>query len=548
MSAETPHVWPGFHEAKMHWWFTDYGLSPYWALGSFAFDEFDGYTEFDMDLGADDEEEIWHVQLNYHKSGIAPRPSDPIDAERLYEWDLHVSGPGEMKASFNISPRFDDMTKASDGETASIPWCGGEGVDVHINGSNLALEEYQYLLQRSLQELAERAGTDFSSRYFNSIRPESKITTAERYVRLVGDQAKKIVRPSGFFMKLMHLVSDLSDAEWEYSGNNQNGKPKRHAFNVDPAAARELAPGHSLGKRLKCYHPKYIRSTESRDDPLSYPVLRCAFHKSENGGDAVAWKDREDLIHELEETVINVLRWSGVPTTPDVTTFVEDWHFEIRESNRDVGRFVDPTPDLEADQDKQLVKVLSELNDSGEAVLRTLATDGGQHVADVAEENAMSVRTVYRAVESLGELVELDNGILSLTSENIRQEVEALVESLQDMASSTAESIARLCRVETRSAADSALQLWMHTYGVELVDVDVDRGEGTLRFDTILAEMKASSYPSVEAVLEEGLDAWTSVGRDAMTFLEFDVDAEVVQADPTAEETTQVQQPVRTLR
>jgi ElaB/YqjD/DUF883 family membrane-anchored ribosome-binding protein len=102
--------------------------------------------------------------------------------------------------------------------------------------------------------------------------------------------------------------------------------------------------------------------------------------------------------------------------------------------------------------------MLSELNDSGEAVLRTLATDGGQHVEAVPGDTDLSVRTVHRAVESLGELVDLDNGTLLLTSEKIRQDVEALVESLQDVASSTAESIARLCRVETRSAADSALQ------------------------------------------------------------------------------------------
>jgi hypothetical protein len=88
----------------------------------------------------------------------------------------------------------------------------------------------------------------------------------------------------------------------------------------------------------------------------------------------------------------------------------------------------------------------------------------------------------------------------------------------------------------------------MHKYGVDLVDLDVDRGEGTLRFDTILAEMKASSYPTLRIVLKEGLEAWTSVGRDAMAFLEFDVIAEIVQADPAAEETMQVQQPVRTLR
>jgi hypothetical protein len=227
---------------------------PYWALGEICLGPpLEGHHELDMNLAADDADpEVWHVRLNYSQGGLAPRPSDPVDSDSLYEFRLHLEGPGEAKADFHIRPRFDDMTKASDGESASIPWCGGEGIDVHVQGSNLELDEYQYLLQKALQEVAEAAGTDFSRRYFNHVRSDSRIVTFERYVRLLREYGEKLTRADGVFLRLMHLAADLDDAEWVYSGHNENGIPKRHAFDVDPTTAAELVAVHSLGKRLKC--------------------------------------------------------------------------------------------------------------------------------------------------------------------------------------------------------------------------------------------------------------------------------------------------------
>jgi hypothetical protein len=409
------------------------------------------------------------------------------------------------------------MTKSSDGESVSIPWCGGEGVDIHVQGSNLELTEYQYLLQKALQELASAAGTDFSRRYFNTVRGDSKIATFERYVRIKREYGEKLTRADGVFLRLMHLAADLDDAEWVYSGHNEDGVPKRHAFDVDPTTASQLVAGHSLGKRLKCYHPKYVRSEESDDDPLSSPTLRAAFHKSLQD-EAVRWSDRAELNHELEEIIVNLLRWAGIPTTLDPTAFVEDDHFSVRPSELSVGRFEDPTPALEAEQDQLLVTTLGDLTDNGEALLKTLATDGGQHVDDAADEIGTSTRTVYRAVDALGDLVDFDNGLLRLTSEKIRQEVSALVESLESFAESTASAVARLCKVETRSAADSALQRWMHKYGVELVQQAAGDAEGTLRFDTVMSMLRSSDVPHLEEVLQEGLEAWTKTGRDATRF------------------------------
>ncbi|WP_224450519.1 hypothetical protein [Haloprofundus salilacus] len=158
--SQNEHVGTAFHEVDMFLWFTEHGLSPYWAIGNLCINAYDGYGEVFADLGDGD----WRIRLNYNaETGIAPRDSDPIGSNRAYEFKVHADGPGEQKADFVFSPRWDDQKKL-DGEQMRRPWCGGEGVQIHVQGSNLTYDEYLYVLQRSLQELATNAGTDFNRR------------------------------------------------------------------------------------------------------------------------------------------------------------------------------------------------------------------------------------------------------------------------------------------------------------------------------------------------------------------------------------------------
>lgn len=509
------HIAPAFHEVDMFLWFADYGLSPYWALGSLCINEFDGFHETDMELS----DGVWHVRLNYNPdTGIAPRASDPVNGEKLYEYNLHADGPGEKKASFNISPRFDDMRKP-DGESLSVPWCGGEGLDIHTQGSNLSYDEYIYILQRVLQQLADDVGADFNRRYFSRPLPESNIVTTELYVRILRDMSKKLVRNSGVFYRIMHLLAGEKGTKWVYSADNEDIVGKRHAFDLEPAAASELGPDHSLGKRLKCYHPKHVRENESRDDPLSSPKYGVAFHRSLNDAGAIQWQNREEMLRELEETLINTLRWAGIPIDPELTTYVEDDHFSIQPSEREIARLSDPTPELEAKQGHLLVRVLDDLSPSADSLLRDIATDGGKHVNEIADDTGYSISQIYRAIDEVGEIVVNDNGLVRLFSEKIRQEIQAIAEHIEDEVISAANRVAKLCGVETRSAADSALQRWMDKYGVEFLDVSNDDRDGRLRIDTVLSVLRSSTKPTLAEVLQEGFDAWTDAGRDPRLFL-----------------------------
>jgi hypothetical protein len=530
------HQRPAFHECKLHWWFTEHGLSPYWALAMLMHAFPDGWHEFDLELG----DGVWHVRFTYNAdTGIAPRPQDDIDGETAYEFKIHLDGPGEKKADFNFSPRWDDQRKP-DGEPMSRPWCGGEGLDVHVQGSNLTFDEYHYLLQTTAAALAAEAGVDWNPRYFNQPRGDSNITTLERYYRLKREYATKLTRSTGAFYGLMHLLAGEEGTEWVYSGDNSQIVGHRHAFDLSPGAAAELAPAHSLGKRLKCYHPKYARQSESSDDPLSSPKFGVAFHSSLNDSDgfgddyrshgtAVEWRDRDQLVRELDETLVNVCDWAGIPVT-DQTVFVDDDHFEAgADAERDAARFDDPTPQLEADQENAVTRVLQEVSPSADAIMRRLATDGGHpdsegvHYTTLADDTGYSVSQVYRALEEIDDVIETDNGLVRFYSQKIREEITAVVQRVEDLVGEGIEAVARLAGAGQRAVEDSALQRWMDRFGVEF-----DLDDETIRIDTLLSEIKSGPGAEVSHVLQRGLDAWTAAGRDPLAFVECEFAAEFV--------------------
>jgi hypothetical protein len=498
----------------MFWWFTDNGLSPYRALGELMEEFENGWVETETNLS----DGTWTVRFDYNSdTGMTPRESDGIGGDRAYEYQIHAEGPGEKSADYVFSPRWDEQRKPN-GELMSRPWCGGEGLDIHIQGSYLSFEEYHYLLQKFIQILSNEAGLNISRRYFNRIRPDSKIATAERYVRLNREFAKKLVRSTGAFYKIMHLLAREKGTAWVYKGNNSGVVGKRHAFDLPTTSSKELFDDHQYGKRAKCYHPKHVRSEESDDDPLSSPKFGVAFHSSIHG-ESVAWSNRDSLLRELDETVINVLQWAGIPTSPDSMAFVEDDHFEVRESEHSIGLFSDPTPQLEAEQENLIMTVLQDISPSARSLMKTVAADGGEiHYQDLANKTDYSVSQVYRALEEVGDLFVNDNGLVRFYSEKIKQEITGTVERVENFVADGINAIARLANVETRSSADSAIQRWMDKYGVEFQEAACEADRGTLRFDTVLAIVTSFGAPDYQEVLKEGLDAWISAGRDPKAF------------------------------
>lgn len=515
------HIRPHVHESKVYLHFGEHGLSPYWVLRNLVVKEFDGYGEVTTEIDG----QVWHIDIGYSPSGIAPRPSDSVENDVLRDWELHLDGPGEAKAHYHIRARYDDM-RGPDGEQKSLPWPGGEGLDVLAQSSNISLDRVPWLLRQGINALADTVDLDINGSYLRKPLPSSNIVTVEYYIRLMRQYAQKLVRNDGVFYRIMHLLAEETGVEWLYKADNTDIVGHRHAFELPPRAVSELGPDLSAGIRLKAYHPKHVRSEETDDDPLSSPKYGVAFHKSIDGSSR-AWSDRDDLRHELEDILVNTLEWADIPTEPDLTTYVEDDHFQVEASDVDVGRRSDPTPALEVEQEVMLLRVLDDITPTGKEVLKQVATDGGTHYHDLADSTDSSVSTIYRILDEMEEVVKSDVGMVKFTSEKIRQEIMGMVDRLNDMKDSTADRIAELANIDLRSRADSALEKWMATYGARLVNARGGDEAQTIRFDALLSELRSLSEPHIEEVLEAGLGAWTSTGRDALVFREFRVEAEI---------------------
>lgn len=521
------HVEPAVHEAKTYLHYRDYDLSPYWTLRNLVIHELDGYTRQEIEIGS----ETWTAELTYSDSGIAPRESDSVERDVLRDWELQLDGPGtEEKVHYHIRARFDEM-KNPEGDEVSIPWKGGEGLDVMAQSANIDLDDLPYLLAESIQSLADEEEMDINPRYFRTPRPSSKIVTVEYYVRICRDHSMNLVEQDGILFRIMNLLAGQEGTSWTYKADNEEIVGHRHAMDLEPGDVNKLGP-FSAGVRLKCYHPKHVRDEETEDDPLSSPKYGIAFHKSIDGN-ARKWDDRETLRRQIEELLINSMKWAGIDVEPDPLVFVSDDHFSAEKpSPVEITRRSDPTPQIEAEQETLLMSVIGELSPAGRDMTKEIATDGGRDYRQLAERTDQSVSTIYRVLDEMKGILESDRGFVDFTSDKIREEIVGMVERLDQLKNDTADRVAELANVELRSQASSAFEKWAAKYGAELVDYD--DSEGTIRIDTVLTHFKSFHEPHVENVILEGKEAWKSTGRKGSTFERFDVEADLLEGGSLA--------------
>lgn len=501
------------HELEGNLIYCDHGLSPYWILTTLLTRGYDGHGKIEVEVDG----EVWMVSLTYQMGGVAPRPDDRVDGERLYELRIGAHGRGQRKANFLIQPRFEDMRHYETNEKISTPFDHtdeSEGVNIRFSGSNLEPDEYTELLPQFVQALAHEAGIGVNKRYLNTqVHEMSNITTYERYLRLLQQWSRKLVGQTGILQRLILLYAEEIGSEFELKVNNKDTLGYNTRAVLGKQDAQQLIPGHRYGKQIKHYHPKYVR-TNDHGDPLYHPKVGVLLKKSLNGH-SFAWSDRKQLRREIDETLINILYWGDVPVRPDPTTFISDDHFEVRASNRNVSLVSDPTPEMEVSQEALLVTTLRDLTDSDMQVLESLVTDGGQqHPQELAINTGRGISTIYRALDRLNGIVRNDTATVSFISQKIAQEVSEIVERTELQIGNAANRVAKLLNIETRGAASSAWNKFCTKYAAKIVG-QVDEVEGqTLRIDTLLSKLRSAPEPLLSDVLHEALDAWHTVGRD----------------------------------
>lgn len=527
------HVATHPHEVRANIMFGRHQDRPYWAFRKLM-----SSLEGDFQHTVEIDDEAWEVTLGYDVSGIAPRPQDSV--QKLYEYTLSAQGDGRRKISARLQPRFEaeNMTKYNpsgeeivrddEGDRAQIqgiPQDLGRAVNWRVNPAvNIEPDDIPRLLSKLVKAVANTTSHRWDPSFFSQgVHPYSSIWEYERYVRIRRDAASKLVRADGTFNRIRQLLADERGTKMNVSidntGKNQEIVGYNHQYRLNDTAASKLFPtGKQRGKQLKHYHPEYVNSDD--EDPLYHPKFGVLFKRSWSDG-ALSWHDHQDMTHELEETLLNVLSWSDIPTRAGAPTFVPDDHFVNKKSELDISWFDDPTPTIESRQDSLFVTKFRELTDSDENLLQQLVADGGEaDYSELADEADISISTLYRALEKLDGLLKSDNGTVSFISDYVRQQYEKIYEHVEETVSAAAEAAGRVLDMDPRRIEEqgAAWQRWLNTYAVDVRETDDNQLK--LKVNTILSRFRSTTDPFVSEVLEFGAICWRKAGRD--TALEFD--------------------------
>jgi len=398
---------------------------------------------------------------------IAPLPEFDLPAEKsMWEPRINVEGMGERKADFHVRPRYANMTHVETGNDIPSPFDHDDqpdrGYNVHISGSNLEPDEYLHVLQEACKALAAEVGENWGEDRFGEPLPTSNIIQYERYVRLSRKLSEKLTRQGGAFHSLAMLLSDQAGSKGAFFWDNRDVQGHMSRFLHDSTGAGTMIPGHQHGGQLKSYHPEEVHSDPS--NPLYYPKFGALYTGQMNdvtlNDSTASWSERHALGRELEERLVNVLAWSGVPIDPNALgadsedeygAFVPDWHFRAEESELEPELADDPTPEIERSQESMIIRSLQRMTDSGLGLTENLIADGGHaHYEELADGAEVSASTVYRWLQRMGDAVKSDNGVITFHSAQLREQFEEIVAGRRP-ASSTRRQCDASCRYRPRA-------------------------------------------------------------------------------------------------
>ncbi|WP_154019058.1 helix-turn-helix transcriptional regulator [Halococcus agarilyticus] len=484
MSA--PVLDPAPHEFGGNLIFTEHELSPYFALDRRVKDGGGSASATVRHEG-----EVFDATLSYQRSGLKPRDDPDFCLETVREFRIRLEARddvGERKASYHVAPRWPNMESKGDAPNPSTPKI--VGVNVRCDGSNLLLDAYPVLLRKAAGAL------DVNSAYFEEPHRHSNIFAFERYARVRRSKSGKVVGMNSPMQRIFEHVAGEGKFRELREDDRNCVEGYHHRVKIDSDGAAVLVPGHELGKKLKHYHPEHPRSDPS--DPLYHPKVGVSLQSNLNGG-SVKWSDRDALRRELDETLVNLLSWAGLPTRADPSVYVADAYFQVRESARPLTLIDDPTPEIRREQNALVcsLPVDPDLNPSDRDVLEAVA-DGGKPVNAVGDETGWSKRTVYRVLDRL-------DGLLSLRDGTVRFASEYLGDVVRSALSDTLDAL----RQDTDGESEgSAFAEWKRRYGVEVEDPSDARLQ--LRFGRVPGD--------VTNALRDGFRAWLTSGRDPRRF------------------------------
>lgn len=530
-----------WHEFRAYLKFEKHGLSPYYALHSLMrrsdWHGEDLPSEIFEHNGKQYKAEFSYREKKSEDKQYKPWSVPEFKIERPREFHFIVRTSDQIrKASFHIRPRWPDI-ELQDGTNVSNPR-DMIGVDVDVEGSNHEPEEYPELLDKTMQAFGVNGGSpDPERRYLSTpnVEPWSVVIDGERYVRLDPEYSGRLIGVKGPIERIGILLANERSGYRKRVADDTKIEGYYHTATVGSMRAAKLLDGHRLGKEIKHYHVQHPGALDE-SDPLKNPKLGSSYQRSISDttvywdidaleDDSLADPDAiglEDMSIELDEVVLNTLRWADLPTRPDKQVFVADSVFKPVVNRRDRRLVPDPLPTLAKEQDHMVVRAVSSMADIDQydtdpQVLDELLADGGSHSPkSLAKSTGKAYETILRSIKRLSDIIDHQYGNVELKSRYIAQSVAERAGRLLEDFGRVQEGIDRIGQdaaaiVKGLGMEDSPFEMWAREYLEGIDDLDEE--------PHILLRMgyRPADSHEYQTILQEGLTAlrMTIGGRKA---------------------------------
>lgn len=504
-----PLIEPAYHEFDANLIFDEYGLDPFWALESLIREEDGGPVLAEVESPEEDVDETLKIKLFYQPSGIGSlnHPDQRVETIREYRIKWYLDDEIQEKSgSFHIAPRTPEMVDR-DGDLIQIGRSLGlVGINVRAQGSNFPFQHYPELLSRAFDAL------DLNPGYVDPdlIHAKSNIGDLAMYVRIHRDKSGPLTAVDGIINRVANLLAADREGYSKHIADDRKAPGSYHSATIGAERARRLGPEypkHALPKEIKHYLPRSPDAFDPEEDALAHPKLEVAFAQKLID-ERPKFRALEDVAHELEEVLINVIQWAGLPprayeyvlegaeeeVDPEEDRsrdgnpgyFVADQYWKPQESARsDIQLLNDPTPDIRDEQESIVYHFLIEdFTPSAREIAQVLVADGGslspEEIADRADLNTQTVRRQTR--ERLDDVIDRAYGEVKLASTFIAERVSDVLATYREELKGASVAAARALELEGGKYR-SAMSELVARYGLEVDDRDDARV--ALRFNEV---------------------------------------------------------------
>jgi len=442
------------HEGRLHLIFEEYELDPYFACDSIRKDHSGWKTEGKPTATMQFDGDRWALCYDYDEGGLDPRDhkdyhlqSAPefkfylVAKDGLYDGERADKSQRIRGGTITVRPRWPDL-KSNGKPVRGVPNLGKPYIDCEIQVSNINHELYHQLVKEVMGAFG------IAQKYFREPHDMSNWLDTAVYVRISRSLSGPVHAADGPIARTHQLLEGDREGFRKHTEDHRKIPGYYVSTQISDNRAADLIKGHILGKEIKHYYPKNPKHFDP-DHPLYHPKLEISYQTAATDK-TVYWSDTQDLIRELEETLLNTLEWSELSVLGG-EPFVKDEYFTAEHGDRRSRKLSDcPLPKIEDAQENAVMSLWGAAKQSDKDLIGTLLTDGGSmSPKEAADKTGYSYRTIRECIKRCQSVIRHTYDELQIDSKHqrdlllkrVRSAEESFRGTIEDAVLTTADAV-----------------------------------------------------------------------------------------------------------